>query len=88
MPIWIAFTRRDGYLWPDQHNTLLALCDTPEMREEVIERAKDRGGFSIWFEVFHDDADMRQRLIAAFPGTAADCFDKLALPIPRPGGII
>ncbi len=66
----------------------LAQNDIPAMRDEIIERAKDRGGFSIWFAIFQDDADMRQRLIAAFPGTAQDCFDKTALPIIKPGQIL
>ncbi len=66
----------------------LARCDTPEMRAEIIERAKDRGGFSIWFAAFHDDTDMRQRLISAFIGTAPDCFDAEANPVPKPGALI
>lgn len=66
----------------------LARCDTPEMRAEIIERAKDRGGFSIWFAAFREDADMRQRLIHAFIGTAMDCFDDAANPIPKPGALI
>jgi hypothetical protein len=62
----------------------LAANDTLPMREQIVETAQSQGGFSIWFEVFKNDADMRLRLIAAFPGTATDCFDN-GSPIPKPG---
>jgi hypothetical protein len=58
--------------------------DTVSMREQIVENAQSHGGFGIWFEVFKNDADMRLRLIAAFPGTATDCFDN-GSPIPKPG---
>lgn len=42
----------------------------------AVENAKCNGFFSIWMTVFHDDADMLNRLIDAFPGTrASGCFD-------------
>jgi uncharacterized protein (TIGR02646 family) len=63
----------------------LAICDTPERRAEIAEIATQRGMFSIWMTVFKDDADIRHRLIAAFKGTAAYCFDGASLAIPRPG---
>lgn len=42
--------------------------------------------FSIWMTVFADHPTMRQRFIAAFPGTAPDCFNLSGQPVPRPGG--
>ncbi|KAB8142298.1 HNH endonuclease [Chloroflexia bacterium SDU3-3] len=62
----------------------LAELDTPRMRECIIINARD-GNFSIWMEVFKDDIDMCQRLIAAFPGTASDCFDAHGRSFPYPG---
>jgi hypothetical protein len=39
-------------------------------------------------QVFHDDFDMRQRLIAGFRGTAPGCFDAQTQLIARTGGLI
>jgi hypothetical protein len=64
----------------------LEMSDTPEMREEIVERARDKGFFSIWYAVFADDRDMRLRLIRSFLGTAQDCFDPDGLPISSPRG--
>ncbi len=63
----------------------LATSNTPERRAEIAEIATQRGMFSIWITVFKDDADIRQRLIAAFKGTAVNCFDGASLAICRPG---
>lgn len=60
-------------------------ADTPQMRSQIIRTATSRGGFGIWYTVFRSDADMRQRLVAAFPGTATDCFDGLSEVCQRPG---
>lgn len=60
--------------------------DTVDVRELIVENAQARGLFSIWMKVFDDDADMRQRLIAGFKGTATDCFDASGNPVPRHGG--
>lgn len=60
--------------------------DTDDMRDQIVDTALGRGMFSIWMKVFEDDQDMRLRLIVAFTGTAADCFDASGLPVPRPGG--
>lgn len=35
----------------------------------AVKLALGTGFFSVWMEVFHDDENMRQRLIEAFPGT-------------------
>lgn len=48
----------------------------------AVENAKLNGFFSIWMTVFHDDADMLNRLIDAFPGTrGSGCFDANGKPI-------
>lgn len=43
--------------------------DTAQMRSLICRTAATRGGFSIWMTVFADDDEMRQALLAAFPGT-------------------
>ena len=53
----------------------LARCDTPEMREQIVNGANGMGCFSVWLTVFAGDADMCNRFIAAFPGTRTACFD-------------
>lgn len=60
--------------------------DTEAMRDQIVETAQSKGYWSIWMTVFADDADMRQRLIAAYPGTATTCFDAACLLVARPGG--
>ncbi len=62
--------------------------DTDEMRQMAVFVAKGIGFWSVWFEVFHDDMDMCQRLIGAFPGSALDCFDADTNILPRAGGQI
>ena len=59
-----------------------------ELREQVVESAALRGHFGIWYTVVGFDQDMRQRLVAAFRGTSANCFDGAGLPVLRPGGAI
>ncbi|ARU90300.1 HNH endonuclease [Pseudomonas sp. M30-35] len=49
--------------------------DTLDFREVVVDLAKQSGFFSIWIAAFHDDPDMRRRLVEAFVGTARDCFE-------------
>lgn len=61
---------------------------TETMREQIIDTATSTGFWSVWMTVFQDDADMRRRLIEAFPGTAKACFDENTQPIQRPGGQI
>jgi len=63
-------------------------ADSAEMRSLAIEVALGRGFWSVWMQVFHDDQDMRRRLITAFRGTAASCFDPQTQPIARVGGSI
>ena len=67
----------------------LQCCPTREMREQIVETAVDKGYWSIWMTVFADDADMRKRLIEAFVGTAACCFDPNTLaPVQRGNGAL
>ncbi len=60
--------------------------DNEDFREQVVETAVGHAYWSIWMTVFADDADMRNRLIRALPGTATDCFDEQGQPLPRDGG--
>lgn len=54
----------------------------------TVELAVATGFWSIWMTVFEDDPEVRARLIRAFPGTAADCFDAATRPTRRPGGAV
>ncbi|WP_254632422.1 hypothetical protein [Achromobacter denitrificans] len=49
--------------------------NTNDFRDVLISLAKESGFFSIWITVFHDDPDMRRRLVEAYVGTARDCFE-------------
>jgi uncharacterized protein (TIGR02646 family) len=60
--------------------------DTPDMREQIIDQARQTGFWSVWYTVFKEDAAMRDWLIQEFDGTARDCFDAQDRPVPRPGG--
>lgn len=61
-------------------------ADTPSMRAQIALTAAARGGFGIWFTVFRADHDMLCRLISAFPGSTAECFDHEGEALQRPGG--
>lgn len=43
--------------------------------ESIVEMAQTKGFWSVWFTVFDGIDEVRQALIAAFPGTSAECFD-------------
>ncbi len=45
------------------------------VRDLIVTVAKEAGFFSIWMAAFHDDPDMRRRLVEAHIGTSADCFE-------------
>lgn len=62
--------------------------DTEQVRSLVIEVAKGRGMYSIFWTVFQGDADIRKRLREAFAGTSHACFDANEELLPRPGGQI
>ena len=47
------------------------LIDDDNSRIIAVEVALGTGFFSVWMTVFHDDEDMRNRLVRAFPGTRA-----------------
>jgi len=53
--------------------------------EDIIELAKSRGFFSIWFTVFKNHPNVRAALIQNFVGTTVGCFDPQNNynPIPR-----
>lgn len=53
----------------------LARNNNIDFREALVDLAKESGFFSIWMAAFHDDPDMRRRLVEAYVGTARDCFD-------------
>jgi hypothetical protein len=57
-----------------------------EMAISITNQATAEGHFSIWMTIFEDDNEIRNRLIANFPGTASDCFDTDTVPIPRLNG--
>lgn len=69
-------------------SSLLAKVDTDEMRQLVVKIAQARGFWSVWLTVFFEDIDLCDRLLAAFPGTALDCFDGGTNLIPRPRGAL
>ena len=60
--------------------------DSESLKRHVVELALAHGYFSIWMTVFSENVEMRKRFISAFPGTATDCFDAVALATvsPRP----
>jgi uncharacterized protein (TIGR02646 family) len=54
----------------------------------VAEFALQRGFFSVWYTVFENHPEAKRELVAAFQGTARDCFDPNDRWIPvdrRPG---
>lgn len=60
----------------------------PKARESIWEinipdLAKKTGFFSIWMAAFEDVPEMRQRFIAAFPGTEGRCFNEETQPVFR-----
>ncbi|MCX6381772.1 MAG: HNH endonuclease [Armatimonadetes bacterium] len=55
----------------------LSRCCTDAMRDQIVISALAEGFFSIWMTVFEGDAEMRNRFITEFTGTAKDCFDPI-----------
>ena len=66
--------RREAWDMAQRAKQRLQQCDSPLMREQIVETAN--AYWSVWMTVFQDDADMLQRLIRTFPGTCRDCFDR------------
>jgi uncharacterized protein (TIGR02646 family) len=51
--------------------------------DKIVEFAKQRGCFSVWFTVFSAHRAVREALVNGFRGTARNCFDDNFNPIPR-----
>lgn len=66
----------------------LSLNPTDSMRDQIIDTATSTGFWSVWMTVFQDYVDMRRRLIDAFQGTSAECFDQNTQSVQRAGGKI
>lgn len=65
----------------------IADSDSEALRRSTARLALEAGFFSVWMNVFTDDADMRRRFIEIFPGTARDCFDPVTTEsLSRSGG--
>lgn len=67
--------RRETWDMAEQARNRLLNSDTRELREQIVETAKAKGYWAVWMTVFEHDADMRNRLIDAFPGTCFFCLD-------------
>jgi hypothetical protein len=78
--------RFEAWQLADRDRQLLAANNSPEVRELIVENARGRGMFSIWWTVFAGDVDMRRRLRQAFQGTDASSFDANEDACLRPGG--
>ncbi len=59
--------------------------DKAAFEELIVEAFRGLGFFSIWLRVFSGVPEVCNALIQAFPGTATNCFDQDANPIPRNG---
>ena len=55
----------------DQVVRVRSLAVDEQSRLLAVKVALGKGFFSVWMAVFHDDGDMRRRLVNAFPGTRA-----------------
>jgi len=81
---WIR--RREILKMAEKDRDRLAVNNTTEVRELIVENALGRGLFSIWWTVFAGDVDMRRRLREAFIGTHGASFDANEDLAPRLGG--
>ena len=66
--------RREAWDMAIRAKNRLARNNLDDLREQIVETAQAKGYWSMWMIVFKDDHDMLKRLIAAFPGTDAECF--------------
>ena len=78
--------RNEAWQLAKRSRTRLTHQDTTDMRDQIVETATARGMFCIWWTVFADDVDMRQRLREAFVGTHGASFDINENPVSRVGG--
>lgn len=80
--------RQQAWNMAEYYRKLLEKKDSEELRAAIVHIVTGRGEFSIWWTVFHGDADMRRRLREAFVGTAHACFDCNESLVVRNGGQI
>ena len=78
--------RMEIWLIAQESRSDLQANPSDSFRRQIARTATGHGFFSIWMTVFSDDVAVRKLLIAAFRGTATDCFDanSTALVSPRP----
>lgn len=67
--------REKAWALAQQTRRALERNDNIDFRELIVNMVKASGFFSIWITIFHDDPDMRRRLVEAHAGTARDCFE-------------
>ena len=67
--------RRVKYVQAIRYRDKLKVNNNEAFRELLTDLAKESGFWSVWVEVFRDDADMIQRFNNAFAGTCASCFE-------------
>lgn len=78
--------REEAWRLAQSARNLLVKNNNDEIRDWIVSSVTKSGFFSIWIATFHDDPDMRRRLVEAHAGTARDCFeDDWSLKL-RPGG--
>lgn len=58
-------------------------ASNPNDLQNILINAIAHGFFSVWLTVFAQYPEVKNALIAAFTGTARDCFDSDGNPIPR-----
>ena len=94
---WPAPTKRDKRwserekVWRTAENCrayYTRLGQSQDALELVIDAAVGFGFFSVWWTVFEDFSVVRNKLIASFPGTSANCFARNGDLIPRPNAVI
>lgn len=76
--------RREVWLIAEDALDDLRMIPQHRMRRRILSEAVGRGCFSIWMSVFRQDLHGKSllcQLIAAFPGTATNCFDGVGLPV-------
>lgn len=66
--------RMEAWLTARRAQDRLARNPNEELKETIVELALKEGFFTVWMIVFESVPEMKRRLIAAFPGTAQDCF--------------
>lgn len=67
--------REEKWQLAQRMREMLTRNNNADFRDALVNLAKEAGFFSIWIAAFHDDTDMRRRLVEAHVGTARDCFE-------------